>query len=52
VPHGFPQERNAALLRVGEEDVLKTWLDGRYPVLEERRFTGILLTRYDLSAGR
>jgi uncharacterized membrane protein len=47
-PHSFPHDRNAALIRIDEEDEIKAWLDARYVQLEETFFTGVLLTLYDL----
>ena len=46
--HGFPQQRNADLLRIASVDPIKGWLDERYEVLEERRFPGIVLSLYSL----
>jgi hypothetical protein len=48
-PHGFPYQRNDGLARAHETDAIKGWLDARYRVVADVRFTGIWLTLYDLS---
>jgi mannosyltransferase len=48
-PHGFPRVRNQQVAAGYLHDPYAAWLDRHYPVAAQFQFTGLRLTRYDLS---